>query len=164
VKRLKIAGVERAQWPQSRHWDWREKVVVNSGSLASSGFCVVCNGMTEGLMIVNTLKSARLQSQAGKSMIYIDYLEVAPWNQRTFRDDVPRFRAVGSVLMRAAIEFSFNEGFKGRVGLHSLPQANNWYANSCGMVDLGPDPSYQNLRYFEMTPEMANVFVKGNTP
>jgi hypothetical protein len=72
---------------------------------------------------------------------------------------------VGSVLMRAAIEFSHQEGFKGRVGLHSLPQSNGWYANACGMADLGTDPDYQNLRYFEMTPEIAEAFIaKGHTP
>ncbi len=44
-------------------------------------------------------------------------------------------------------------------GLHSLPQANGFYANTCGMTDLGPDPGYDNLRYFEMTPEQAQVFI-----
>jgi hypothetical protein len=165
VKSLRRAGIERAHWPQSRHWDWRRKVEDNSGSLANPSFCVVCNGMTQGLMILDTLRSARLQSQAGKSMIYVEYLEVAPWNRRHFGDEVPRFRAVGSVLMRAAIEFSYQEGFKGRVGLHSLPQSNGWYANTCGMTGLGTDPDYQNLQYFEMTPEMAEAFItKGNTP
>lgn len=42
-------------------------------------------------------------------------------------------------------------------GLHSLPQANGFYANTCGMTDLGP--GYDNLRYFEMTPEQAQVFI-----
>lgn len=116
-------------------------------------------------MILDTLRSARLQSQAGKSMIYVEYLEVAPWNRRHLGDEVPRFRAVGSALMRAAIEFSYQEGFKGRIGLHSLPQSNGWYANTCGMADLGTDPDYQHLRYFEMTPEMAEAFIaKGHMP
>lgn len=26
------------------------------------------------------------------------------------------------------------------------------------MTDLGPDPAYHNLRYFEMTPEQAQAF------
>jgi hypothetical protein len=26
------------------------------------------------------------------------------------------------------------------------------------MIDLGPDPNYQNLRYFEMTQEGARAF------
>ena len=165
VRRLKAAGVERAHWPQSRHWDWRRKAEHYSGTLANPSFCVVCEGETQGMMILDTLQSARLPSQAGKSIAYIEYLEVAPWNRRQLPDDVPRYKAVGSILMRTAIEFSRYEGFKGRVGLHSLPQSNVWYANACGMADLGVDAGYQNLRYFEMTPEMADAFVvKGNTP
>ena len=159
VERLKDAGIERAHWPQSRHWDWRRKVEQYGGSLANPSFCIVCDEMTQGLMVVDTLRSARLHSQTGKSMIYIEYLEVAPWNRRHVREDVPRYRAVGSVLMRTAIEFSKQEGFKGRVGLHSLPQSNSWYANTCGMADLGTDPDYQNLRYFEITPETAEAFI-----
>lgn len=165
VQRLRAAGIERAHWPQSRHWDWRQKIEHYGRSLANPGFCVVCNEMTQGLMILDTLRSARLKSQIGKSMVYIEYLEVAPWNRRHLGGDEPRYRAVGSVLMRAAIEFSHQEGFKGRVGLHSLPQSNGWYANTCGMADLGTDPDYQNLRYFEMTPEMAEAFIaKGLAP
>ena len=56
------------------------------------------------------------------------------------------------------------EGFKGRIGLHSLPQSNNFYANKVGMTDMGQDEEYQNLRYFEMTPEQAEAFIeKGRT-
>lgn len=159
VQRLRDAGVDRTCWPQSRHWDWRRKATNYSGSLANPCFCIVCDGVTQGMMILDTLSSARLDSQAGKSMIYIEYLEVAPWNRRHLEDDVPRYRSVGSILLRAAIEVSLQEGFKGRVGLHSLPQSNDWYANKCGMADLGADAGYQNLRYFEMTPEMAAAFI-----
>lgn len=159
VQRLRDAGVDRTHWPQSRHWDWRRKAANYSGSLANPCFCIVCDGVTQGMMILDTLSSARLDSQAGKSMIYIEYLEVAPWNRRHLEDDVPRYRSVGSILLRAAIEVSLQEGFKGRVGLHSLPQSNDWYANKCGMADLGADAGYQNLRYFEMTPEMAAAFI-----
>jgi len=163
VERMKAAGVERALLPQSRHWDWRRKAEAFSGSLANPSFCVMCQGMTQGMMIVNTLHKARVASQAGKELIYIEYLENAPWNRRHFASDQPRFAGVGSLLMRAAIEFSREEGFKGRLGLHSLPQSNGWYSNACGMTDLGTDADYQNLHYFEMTPEQADTFIaKGN--
>jgi len=57
----------------------------------------------------------------------------------------------------AARADSEDEGFKGRLGLHSLPQADNFY-RKIGMTDLGQDASYQNLRYFEMTSEQARAF------
>jgi hypothetical protein len=163
-QRLKAAGVDRALWPQSSHWDWRRKGAVYAGNLATPGFCVVSEGMTQGMMFLDTLPSARLQSQAGKPMVYVSYLEVAPWNRRDLPGDVQRYRPVGAILMRAAIAYSREQGFKGRVGLHSLPQSNDWYANKCGMADLGMDAEYQNLRYFEMSPEMADAFEKKGSP
>jgi hypothetical protein len=66
-------------------------------------------------------------------------------------------------MIRAAIALSEELEFKGRIGLHSLPQANSFYANTCGMSDLGMDADYQNLRYFEMTPEQAEAFIAKGT-
>ena len=49
--------------------------------------------------------------------------------------------------------------FHGRIGLHSLPQANDFYDNTCGMTDLGADSDQQGLHYFEMTPEQTRAFI-----
>ncbi len=95
----------------------------------------------------------------------MEYLENAPWNRKELLFDPPRYRGVGTILIGAAIDLSKSEGFKGRLGLHSLPQSNRFYANTCGMTDMGVDASYQNLSYFEMTPEQAEAFIeKGTTP
>jgi hypothetical protein len=164
VERMKAAGIERSLLPQSRHWDWRRKAGVFNGSLANPSFSVVCQGMTQGMMILDTLHKARMADQAGKDLIYIEFLENAPWNRRHMQSEQPRFSGVGSLLIRAAIEFSRTEGFKGRIGCHSLPQSNGFYANVCGMTDLGVDTAYQSgtMRYFETTPEQAEAFVKGS--
>ena len=167
VERMKAAGVGRSQLPQSRHWDWRSKAATFSGSLANPSFCVVCQGMTQGMMILDTLHKARIVPQAGKELIYIEFLESAPWNRRDIPGEQMRFAGVGSLLVRAAVEFSRAEGFKGRLGLHALPQSNDFYANVCGMTDLGVDDTYQSgtMRYFEMTPEQAEDFIaKGGNP
>lgn len=164
VERMKGAGVDRNLWPQSRHWDWRRKAEAFSGSLANPSFCVMCQGMTQGMMILNTLYRARIASQKDRELMYIEYLENAPWNRRHLPGEQRRYIGVGSLLLRAAIELSREEGFKGRLGLHSLPQSNSWY-NKCGMTDLGIDAGYHNLRYFEMTPEQADAFIaKGHEP
>lgn len=63
-----------------------------------------------------------------------------------------------SALMRVAIEVSRSESFKGRVGLHSLPQACAFYRNVCKMSDLGADADYHGLVYFEMTEDQAKSF------
>lgn len=161
LQRLRRAGVPRQAWPQSRHWDWRKKTAALTGMLAHPSFSIVCRGLTQGMMIVdNTTKRCRLADQAGKNLVYVEYVENAPWNRKELFDP-PRYRGIGSLLMRAAIEASRQEGFKGRIGLHSLPQADVFYAKTCGMTDLGvdPDPNYSPMHYFEMTQEQAEAFV-----
>jgi hypothetical protein len=159
IKRLHAAGVPRREWPQSRHWDWRDKLQAIERLLAHKAFCIVCRGETQGLMVANLTKTARHPQERGKPLAYIEYLENAPWNRpELFKP--PRYRGVGSLLVRTAIELSVQEEFKGRIGLHSLPQADQFYGATCGMTDLGPDEAYQNLRYFEMTPEQAKTFVE----
>lgn len=84
----------------------------------------------------------------GQELVYVDYLETAPWNLRT-PIVAPRFSGVGTVLMAEAIAFSLQSGLNGRVGLHSLEQATEFYERGCRMRDLGPDPGYYDLQYFE---------------
>ena len=165
LRRIKRAGVEYAHWPQSRHWDWRAKTQAIRQTLSKQGFSLVCEGVTQGLMSVDLMRYCRLPEQDRQHLVYIDFLETAPWNRRELLVDPPRYQGVGTLLIRAAIELSKEEEFQGRIGLHSLPQANGFYANTCGMADLGPDPNYQNLRYFEMTPEAAEAFcARGERP
>lgn len=159
IQHLHRSGVARAHWPQSRHWDWRRKTQALQKMLGTPGFSLVCGGMTQGMMLVDTTtKRCRIGSQTGKHLVYVSFVENAPWN-RPELSNPPRYRGVGTVLIREAVELSKREEFKGRIGLHSLPQANNFYANTCGMTDLGNDPAYQGLRYFEMTPEQAEAFI-----
>jgi len=163
VDRLRKAGVDRRQWPQSRHWNWGKKAAASSGLLAYPAFSVTCQGMTQGLMLVDLLHKARLPASGNRDLVYVEFLEAAPWNRRDFSGDRPRFVGVGSVLLAAAVTRSREEGFKGRIGLHSLPQSEAYY-RACGMTDLGPDADHQGLRYFEMTPEQADAFLaKGAT-
>jgi len=160
MERMRVAGLGRDQFPQSSHWDWRRKVEHFRGLLANPCFSVVCQGMTQGMMILDTLRRARLAPQYQKPIVYVEYLENAPWNRRHHQPgEQPRFCGVGSLLMREAIELSRREGFKGRVGLHALPQSIPFYVSHCGMVDLGTDASYQSLRYLEMTPKQADAFI-----
>lgn len=159
LQRLKRSGVERRHWPQSRHWDWRRKTEALQGMLANPGFCIVCGGVTQGMMLVDTtMHRCRVDNQKGKNLVYVSFVETAPWNRKELFDP-PLYRGVGPVLIRAAIELSKKEEYKGRMGLHSLPQANSFYANYCGMTDLGPDQDHQGLRYFEMSSEQAEAFI-----
>jgi len=160
LQALNRKGVERRFWPQSRHWDWRDKMKAIEGRLANQSFSIVCQDMTQAMMTTDVTKRAQIASQKNDHLVYVDFLEAAPGNRREMTQMPPRFSGAGSILILAAIEQSKMEGFRGRIGLHSLPQANDFYANKVGMTDLGQDAAYQNLRYFEMTPEQAEAFIE----
>ena len=160
LTRLRASGMSNVNWPQHGHWDWRKKHQAVGHLLAYRFLGLECETQMQGLMLVATAgKVCRIDSQRGLPLVYIHHLATAPWNSPRVVD-APRFSLVGSVLLAAAIQLSIDEEFSGRVGLHSLPQADDWYRR-CRMSDLGPDPSErQNLRYFEMTPKQAQTFLR----
>lgn len=161
LQELQRSGVDLKHWPQSRHWDWRRKTNAFQGLIGAPAFSVLCNEMTQGMMIANTVKNlCRLSSQKHMPQVYIEYIENAPWNRSGLMEE-PQYRGVGTILMRAAIELSVESEFAGRIGLHALPQAEPFYENTCGMNNLGPDEDYEGLCYFEMTPQQASLFRKG---
>lgn len=162
IERLKNSGVPRNEWPNDTHWDWGRKLA-GPQLLASAGFCVMCDGVTQGLMILDTAtKRCRIKEQENLDLVYVRYLQIAPWNRPAFTE-CPRYRGIGSILIRAAIALSHDMEFKGRIGLHSLPQAEGFYVD-CGMTNLDEDPDFQNLRYFEATPRQARALIARKGP
>lgn len=136
--------------PENSHWDWRNKIErVRTGHY--SLVAVQCENEVQGLMVVaSTPRSAILTSG---DAVYVDYLESAPWNIRTHKPSV-RFGGVGALLLAEAIRMSVDAKFQGRVGLHSLPQAEAFYQR-CGMTRVGRDSAYYDLTYFEYTEDNA---------
>ena len=154
------SGTSDSQFPQHWHWNWAGKSR-NLEFLIYRCLGIECQGQMQGLMMIKTAGcAARLRPDAGRPLIYVDYIEVAPWNLRALTD-TPRFGAVGLRLIEAAVRVSMDEGFHGRVGLHSLPQSEAFYRDSCLMMRLGADTSYQNLSYYELTREKAVEFLSG---
>lgn len=151
------AGAPPGEKPEDSHWDWRRKSRAYRGMLGYSSFALVCRDELQGLMMTNDVTSARLAGQFGKPQIYVEFVATAPWNRPKLQDP-PRYRGVGQVFILAAIETSCEAGFKGRIGLHSLPDAESFYEQRCGFHRLGPDSSHQNLTYFEMTETQADAF------
>jgi hypothetical protein len=137
---------------ESAHWDWRNKV-----RRQPHWHCLVtieCDGQVQGIMAVeNLLRPSSLTP--GAAVLYVDYLETAPWNYRVPQDrnkravQVPRYTRVGTLLIGEAIRMSLGAAAGGRVGLHGLPQAEDFYVRRCGMTRIGPDPMYHDLVYFE---------------
>jgi len=158
LEALKSLRAEGKPWPENWHWDWGTKAD-NLNFLAYRCFAVECEGRTQGLMMISTIGwRGRIGIQAGKPMLYIEYIESAPWNLAGLVEN-PQFAGVGIALMQTAIQVSADEGFAGRIALHSLPQSQPFYRRY--MNDLGIDSTHaEQLCYFEMTEQQANEFVE----
>lgn len=154
-------NVPRAQWPQSLHWDWRAKAP-DLKLLEARGFGIHAESGSQGLMLTkNTRHVTRLKDDAGKPLVYVDFLETAPWNWSSEPLKVRgRFGRIGSLLFREAVLHSRDEGFHGRVDLHALPQSEAFYEGHFGLTRIGPDASKQGLVYLEFTRKQAEQFLK----
>lgn len=126
------------------HWDWRRK----ADSMEAGHHVLVAvevDTEVQGLMAV--LQRPRPARLGDGYVIYVDFLESAPWNLKSFVE-LPRYLGVGTVLMSEAVRMSVQAGTEGRVGLHFLPQAEGFY-EKCKLTRVGEDPTYYDLVYFE---------------
>lgn len=143
--------------PDYWHWRWEDKVKARVHLLSTPTMGIERNGSIEGLMMLLTDgEFCRLPIQAKLPLVYVIYVASAPWNLPQIAK--PKFRGIGTVLMRAAVETSFDLGFKGRIGLHSLPRAETFYERH-GMQAVGIDPHKEHLKYYEMTGDQAKKFI-----
>jgi GNAT superfamily N-acetyltransferase len=137
------------------HWDWRKKadsVEIGRHMLVA----VECAGEPQGIMaVLRTPGPARL---VDGNVIYVDYVESAPWNIKS-SGVLPRYLGVGTALIAEAVRLGLESGTGGRVGLHSLPQAEAFY-DKCGMTRLGPDVDYFDLTYYEFTDQQATNWLQ----
>ncbi len=141
VQRGQAAGLAQLE---HAHRDWRNK----ADSVEAGHHMLVAvelDGEIQGLMAV--LRLPRRARQGDGHIVYVDYVESAPWNLKGSMFP-PRFLGVGTVMMAEAIRISVAAGFDGRVGLHSLPQAEAFY-DKCRMTRLGEDTNYYDLVYYE---------------
>lgn len=142
---------------QDSHWDWIRKARAANDSLQYEFFTVECGDTTQGLMLVDVTKFANLPTQEGRELVYVDFLATAPWNRPGF-SQAPKYKGIGRLLIATAVSLSLTLEFKGRIGLHSLPQSENWYETVCGFTASGYDQE-KKLKYFEMTEIQAACFL-----
>ncbi|RZJ85435.1 MAG: hypothetical protein EOO64_00670 [Massilia sp.] len=144
------------------HWQWPAKVTARSSHLEWASYALRCGGDTQGLMFVNLVRRCRLPAQFNQHMVYVDLVSTAPWNRPRLMPN-PLYGGVGVTMVTEAVIRSLDEGFDGRIGLHALPGAEPLY-QKLKMDCLGPDPKYDNLPYFEMTPQQAAALLSSGAP
>jgi hypothetical protein len=123
---------------------------------------IECRGEWQGLLLGECTRHRSRTSPPPKELVYVEFVESAPWNwELEPLGQEPLYRGVGPQLLEMATRWSEQLGFKGRLGLHSLPQAESFYRDRCQMTDLGPDANYTGMRYFEMTETQAQRILSG---
>ena len=140
------------------HWRWTDKISrLGSGSNELYGLwhAKECQGMMEVLMD----RVSRSPATLGQPLVYINYIESAPWNQANSASAL-KYTGVGSILIAFAMLLSRDAGYNGVVGLHSLTAAETFYSHVIGMTDLGIDTNYDGLRYFEMSQSRSTSYLQ----
>lgn len=143
---------------QDSHWDWVGKANDARRTMGQETFAIECDGHTQGLMLVDLTRFARLEPHKGRELVYVELLASAPWNRYGTVAN-PKYKGAGRILIATAISLSVHEGFEGRIGLHSLRQAESWYREEAGFTDVEYD-HLKKMRYFEMTAAQAAAFVE----
>ncbi|HEX3627224.1 MAG TPA: GNAT family N-acetyltransferase [Verrucomicrobiae bacterium] len=157
VMEERCRGRKPGDRPEDHHWDWKLKADGWRPLLGYHSFAITCNGELQGLMLACDFKSARIPAQFGKPIVHVEFLATAPWNRPEFQTP-KRYSGAGTVMVAAAVELSWQLGYRGRIGLHSLGDAEEFYRDKCGMTELGNDAAYQGLMYYEMTEKKAEYF------
>ncbi len=137
---------------QHSHWDWRNKTdLVSSGVFGL--MVVTCDDEIQSIL-AHRREPCPSMLDTG-SVVYIDYLESAPWNLR-IDGRTPRFGGAGLALLVECVRLSLEWGLSGRIGLHSLEQAESFYVRH-GLVRIGHDPDYYDLVRYELTDDSPLV-------
>jgi len=109
ARQLAMQGA-RELIPQHFHWDWTAKAPELS-VLANTFYGISYENKLQGLMKLETVGEfcrCRLPEQEGKPLVYVDYVEVAPWNLKQLMlglGEKPRFNAIGSRLVRTSSKY-----------------------------------------------------------
>ena len=146
--------------PDHSHWDWMKKARHYLPQAGYEFVTIECEEMIQGLMLYNRLASSPVsQNEKGEpqSIIYVEYLEAAPWNLWDY-SNTPRFGAVGTRLLAfAALNAKVSDE---SVGLHSLPKVIPFYLKH-GFTDYGLDTEREDqLRYMELPKEEINTLIQ----
>jgi hypothetical protein len=129
-----------------QYWDWRFKYRTYGVRSGAESYALECEGELQGLMLMESL-GYRSWANPRRRLVYVHALATAPWNRPSIQSP-PKYRLVGGTLLEFAQYRSYELGYGGVVGLHSLPGAEEFYRQA-GFIDCGTDPEKEDLVYFE---------------
>ena len=127
-------------------WMWDYKLRQAQQESCYEAYALEAESFTHGLMFLET-QWRRSHLPQHYPLVYVEALASAPWNRSAIEQ--PLFlRGGGQTLLLFARRRSAELGCGGRVGLHSLPEAEGFY-RYLQVPDYGADPEKEDLVYFE---------------
>jgi hypothetical protein len=118
-------------------------------------YVLECNLVAQG--IIGLLPGRPSMLERGENLVYVAILTVAPWNRADINNS-PKYKGTGTTLITFAAIFSIHLGFEGKIGLHSVKTAENFYKR-LDFLDLGNDINYKNYHYLELPIDDAKLLV-----
>ena len=117
------------------------------------------DGLTLALMQVDDEHVALRERPPALRAVYVSFLEVAPYIRMGSWER--RFTGLGPAMLTFAVARSRQLGYQGRVGLHSIIQAREFY-EKIGFREV-PDPGLNEYweAYMELQPEAVDNFIRG---
>lgn len=138
--RIKSNQEEESYW----NWDIKNRIYLSRDNY--EGYTIECQQIAQGFILIETQNHRSWVNQKHK-LVYVQILETAPWNRRSFQP-LPTYKLVGTALLKFAQLRSEELGYRGLVGLHSLPKSESFY-RQMKMIDCGRDEEREQLTYFE---------------
>src|SRR5437762_4003833 len=132
---------------------WRAEIARAASTPRCLCLTVALANSVEALI---SLSIAQSLLEPERELVYIEYLGVAPWNQRRIVGE-PTIEGLGAHLVFVTILLSREElGFRGRFALDATEDAFTYYRDKLG---LSPGPKRifegEELVYFEADPAQA---------
>ena len=139
-------GILMASEQSDASWMWDYKLRQSEQETRYEAYALEVESLTHGLLFLET-QWRRSHLPQRYPLVYVEALASAPWN-RLALEQPPFLRGVGRMLLLFARQRSLALGYGGRVGLHSLPEAEGFYRR-LQVPDYGADPEKEGLVYFE---------------
>ncbi len=153
-------GLGIDQLPPSWVWNWRAKLEEEAAP-EWRFFGIEYGQEMQGMMAVDTLPQPcdhLVGSSEANTGLYLCYICAAPWNMGHYLaqlGETPQFDDIGSVLLEVAVYTSIECGCAGRLILHALEGAEQFYRKH-GMINIGRDSRHpRELVRFELSAEGA---------